>query len=112
MIDAATVERAAQVANEHGEVVKSYVDGVDKARDAYLDAPEASKADAWRNYTHAMDQLAHANYRAGEAAKLAKAVANAYHLAQAWERLSQAPVDLPPTTELPELRAVPQNLVQ
>jgi len=92
MIEQATVEMAAKIAADAADVAKAFEAGVDEAREAYLAKRDNTKT--WRAYTHAMDQLAAANQRAGAAAELSRAVAKAYHLEAAWHRLRSMPLVL------------------
>lgn len=101
MISQTTVDTTAQLAADAADVAQAFIAGVDEARDAYVDAPAAAKAEAWSAYTHALDQMAAANHRANAAKQLHSAVAHAKNLADAWQRLQRLPELLHgvPTTE-------------
>lgn len=90
MITQATVETAARIAGDAADVAQAFQAGVDEARTNYL--AQRDKATTWRAYTHAMDQAAAANARAGAARELHQAIAKAYHLEQAWHRLRSMPI--------------------
>jgi len=92
MISQQTVETAARIASDADDVAQAFAAGVDEARNNYL--AQRDKATTWRAYTHAMDQQAVANARAGAARELHRAIAHAYHLEQAWHRLRSMPLAL------------------
>ena len=92
LISPETVDLARKIATDATDVAQAFAAGVDEARDAYFAKRDSTKT--WRAYTHAMDQLAVANARAGAAAELSRAVAKAYHLEAAWHRLQSMPLAL------------------
>jgi len=92
MITQDTVATAAKLAADAADVAQAFQAGVDEARDNYL--AQRDKTSTWRAYTHALDQLAAANARAGAAAEMSKAVAHAHHLELAWHRLRSMPLVL------------------